>query len=208
VNNAPTILGGNTNQYLIDTTINGNHYQYGKLPGGINASYVPFLIPHIEIGSLFGTELLLRLLPSSQINTSIGSVSYYGVGLRHSISQYFPLPLLDISAQLMYQHLAAGDVLTMNAWNLALLASIDLPIITVYGGVQLEQADMQVNYTFDQAPLPVTPVSLDLSSAQNARFTLGATVKLLLFYINAQYTAAPISTFGVGVGVRFPPSIF
>jgi hypothetical protein len=107
----------------------------------------------------------------------------------------------------MYQHLAAGDMLTMDAWDLAALASLDLPVITIYGGVQLEQASMHLHYTFNEPDLPVETVDLGLQSTHNARFTLGATMKLLILYINAQYTAAPVSTFGAGVGVRIPPSI-
>ena len=66
--NVPTVRGpsGQANQFLIDTTINGKHYQYGQLPGGIGASYIPFLVPHIEIGSVAGTELLIRFMPSNK----------------------------------------------------------------------------------------------------------------------------------------------
>jgi hypothetical protein len=114
---------------------------------------------------------------------------------------------IDVSAQIMYQHLAAGDILTMNAWNLAALASLDLPVIALYGSVQLEQASMDLHYTFNEPGLHMEQVDLGLQSTHNARFTLGATLKLLILYINAQYTAAPVSTFGAGVGVRIPPSI-
>lgn len=203
----PTVLGGTSNTYLIDTTLGGQPYRYGKLPDGINANFVPLIIPHIEIGSVLGTELLLRFLPASETNTSIGKINFYGVGLRHSISQYIPLLPVDISAQVMYQHLGAGDLLTMDAWNIAALASIDLPIITLYGGVQLEQASMDVHYTFNEPGLPMETVDLGLQSTHNARFTLGATLKFLILYINAQFTVAPVSTFGAGVGIRIPPSI-
>lgn len=205
----PTILGGDAGgAYLIDTIINNQHYQFGQLPPGINQSYIPLVVPHIEIGSFFNTELLLRGIPSVATNTKLGSIGFYGIGLRHSLSAYVPLLPVDVSVMVMYQHLNVGDAATLTAWNLAALVSRDLPLITVYAGVQLEQARLHLQYTFTDAALPLQPVDLIFNSSNNMRVTVGATIKLLILFINGQITIAPIKTIGLGVGLRIPPSLF
>lgn len=59
------------------------------LYGGANLNTVIAAIPQFEIGSLFGTELLVRFIPSVRIDEVIGDFGFWGIGLKHSISQYF-----------------------------------------------------------------------------------------------------------------------
>ena len=207
--NVPTVLGGAAdNMFLIDTTINGQLYQYGELPPGIDANYVPLVVPHVEIGSYMNTELLLRGAPPLETNSSIGKISFYGIGLRHELSSYFPALLVHVSVMVMYQHLGAGSLLAVDALNGAVLASINLPMVTLYGGLQAERARLHVHYEFQQPDFEGETVDLTAQSTNNFRATVGATVKLLLLYINGQITFAPVSTVGLGIGLRIPPSIF
>ena len=46
-------------------------------------------VPQIEIGSLFGTELMLRYIPKLNYGEKIGDFGFWGFALKHSISQYF-----------------------------------------------------------------------------------------------------------------------
>ena len=46
-------------------------------------------VPQLEIGSLYGTELLLRFIPPLDYGEYIGKFYFYGIGIKHSISQYF-----------------------------------------------------------------------------------------------------------------------
>lgn len=202
--NVPTILGGQTTAYLIDTVLDGQQYQI-PLPPGIDQKFIPLVVPHIEIGTFLNTEVILRGIPSIQTNSKIGSVSFYGLGLRHSLSNYVPFSPIDVSVQIMYQHLGAGDVASMNAWNAAALASFSLPGITVYGGLQAEKAAVSLHYTVND-PSIAQPVNLTFNSTNNMRVTIGATLKLWLLYINAQGTFAQYPTAGVGVGLNIPPT--
>ncbi len=206
--NVPTVLGGPADGiYLIDTVINGQPEQYGSVPGGINSSFVPLFVPHIEIGSLFNTELILRGIPPVTTNSSVGSLSFYGIGLRHSLSDWIPIIPLNLSVQAMYQHMGLGDVVSVNAYNIAAVVSFDLPTITLYGGLQYEGAKANLHYTFADSTLPMQAVDMDFLSPQNYRITAGATLKLWLVHVNAQATIAPIPTLGLGVGVEFPPTV-
>ena len=59
------------------------------LPNGGNLNNIFVGVPQLEIGSLFGTELLIRFIPKIDMGTYIGEFSFWGLGLKHSISQYF-----------------------------------------------------------------------------------------------------------------------
>ena len=87
------------------------------LYGGADLSTVFASIPQIEIGSLYGTELLLRFIPPVNLGQTIGDFAFWGVGLKHSISQYFykeqfndknyfelkEIQPFDLAAQFVYQ---------------------------------------------------------------------------------------------------------
>ncbi|MFA7626701.1 MAG: DUF6588 family protein [Candidatus Kapaibacterium sp.] len=60
-----------------------------KLYGGNNLNMVVAAIPQFEIGSLYGTELLVRVIPPVNLGETIGDFAFWGLGLKHSISQYF-----------------------------------------------------------------------------------------------------------------------
>jgi hypothetical protein len=206
--NVPTILGDNASGiYLIDTVINGQLQQFGSVPGGIGTGVVPLLVPHVEIGSLLGTELILRGIPLLTTNSKIGTLSFYGVGLRHSLGSWIPLLPIDISVQAMYQHLGLGSFVTINAYNAAAVVSFDLPAWTLYGGVQIEGANANVHYSFGDTTLPMQAVDLNFLSPKNYRITAGMTMKLWLIHINAQATIAPMPTIGLGVGIEIPPTV-
>ncbi len=59
------------------------------LPQGANMNTLFAIIPQLEIGSLYGTELLLRFIPPVYLGENIGDFAFWGIGLKHSISQYF-----------------------------------------------------------------------------------------------------------------------
>jgi hypothetical protein len=76
---------------------------YFTLPPGGDYSSIFAGVPQIEIGSLYGTELLIRFIPPIKMSEEIGKFSFYGFGLKHSISQYFDDPEFDMAVQGVYQ---------------------------------------------------------------------------------------------------------
>ena len=60
-----------------------------SLPKGANMNTFVAAIPQFEIGSLWGTEALIRFIPPIDMGENIGDFSFWGIGLKHSISQYF-----------------------------------------------------------------------------------------------------------------------
>ncbi len=73
------------------------------LPTGGNINSVYAAIPQLEIGSFYGTELLLRFIPPIEIDKNVGTFTFWGVGVKHSISQYFEKTPFDAAIQFVYQ---------------------------------------------------------------------------------------------------------
>ncbi len=73
------------------------------LPQGLNIGTIVAGMPQIEIGSFFGTELTLRYIPRIDLGKNIGKFTFWGIGLRHSLSQYIPNPFIDLAIQVAYQ---------------------------------------------------------------------------------------------------------
>lgn len=80
----------------------GQFPEYFTLPKGGNINTILAGIPQFEIGSLYGTELLLRFIPPVYMGENIGNFAFWGLGLKHSLSQYFESPI-DIAFQTVYQ---------------------------------------------------------------------------------------------------------
>ena len=60
-----------------------------SLPKGADLSTFVAAIPQFEIGSLWGTEALIRFIPPIDMGENIGKFAFWGFGLKHSLSQYF-----------------------------------------------------------------------------------------------------------------------
>ncbi len=80
----------------------GQFPEYFSLPKGGNINSIIAGVPQFEIGSLYGTELLLRFIPPVYMGENIGNFAFWGLGLKHSLSQYFESPI-DIAFQTVYQ---------------------------------------------------------------------------------------------------------
>jgi len=159
---ASTILGPDTVHLRLDNDVLRGlvrqHPIYGFLPqemqdtllsimGGIPSFYTLSAggdlntiiagVPQFEIGSLYGTEMLLRFVPPTDLGEYIGKFAFWGVGLKHSISQYF------YDDSIVYQNLLHRNE----------PPPFDLAVQFVYQGTYLEnkvgltQSDLKANAT-------------------------------------------------------------
>lgn len=127
------------------------------LPPGSNINTVAAAIPQVEIGAVLGTELLVRFIPPVRLSETIGDFSFWGVGLKHSISQYINDPWLDIAAQVVYQGTtlentvgATNAKLTSKAtfWNGNIHASKRFGAFTAFSGFSVENVDISADYVY------------------------------------------------------------
>lgn len=248
---APTIAGVKTagpELHMVET-INGYTIPIVdfECPAGTGVGVVPSPMLQAGIGMPLGTELKIRYAPNTPIQE--GSVQLFGGGLVHSISQYIkPLKILpvNISAFGGYSKLSASIPITVkpdnydyyvtysaedfvdqyinldvSAWNLSLLGSIDLPLVTGYAGIgygstvtiidiegniPIPTIDLDISttepiYTDDAVLDDITEVSIENFSG--LRLNVGGRLKLGVLTLHADYTRALYNVFTAGIGISF-----
>ncbi len=132
------------------------------LPKGAGLNVMVFGVPQLEIGSYFGTEFLIRYIPKINYGQTIGDFGFFGVGLKHSISQYFfdfdQERTFDLAIQFAYQSSSMENV--FGETNAKMVSSADIFNINIqtskniegwfdlYGGLSLEQIDISADLTY------------------------------------------------------------
>lgn len=128
------------------------------LYGGADLSTIAAGIPQLEIGALWGTELLLRYIPPMDLGSTIGDFTFYGVGIKHSISQYFNDPGFNMAVQVVYQGTGLKNKIgitqadlnahaTMYNFNIEASKSIK-DWFDIYTGCSYETININSTYSF------------------------------------------------------------
>lgn len=164
---APTIAGENKDGPTLEYIL--SHPTYGdipiasfKTPPGSNWGAIPLPMIQAGLGLPLGTDVTVRFIPKMTIPVIDTKVSMLGVGVKHSILQYFPgekLIPIDLTLQGGYTKLkvsvpidlqpgdytnfitySASDFedqevnMEVTAYSINLLISKKLPVVTFYGG--------------------------------------------------------------------------
>ena len=133
-------------------------------PNGTGFERLPLPMAQISIGLIKGTDVSIRYIPQVRIG-EYGRIGLYGVGGRHSISQWIPvlkkLKFINIAVQGGYTKVSTSIPMDMDpiaevepanapnwetnsdqflnvdisGWTLNLIASQSIPLITVYEGI-------------------------------------------------------------------------
>lgn len=146
---------------VIYNTLNGLPGSF-TLPKGSGMNTMQFAVPQIEIGSYMGTEILLRFIPKINYGETIGDFGFFGIGIKHSISQYFfdfdQERTFDLAVQFAYQNSTLENVFgetsaslksNANIMNFNLQASKNIKdIVDVYTGISFEQIDISADFVY------------------------------------------------------------
>lgn len=146
-----------------------------SLPAGADISAILALVPQVEIGALYGTELLLRFIPPITLDTNIGRFSFFGAGLRHNVSRYLTRQV-DLTLLVGFQHMSlTNNVGVTNArleangstFSSAIRAGKRFGPLSLYGGAGLQLSEIAITYRYTlprqiQAQLQlITPIDLN-----------------------------------------------
>lgn len=186
-------------------------------PSGIGLDFFGLPMPQVSVGLPMKTEVLLRMLPEMETTKEIGKVSFIGIGVKHDVSQYIPVPMfpVDISAQFVWQQLKIGDIIESTHTNFNVEASKKLGLgfsITPYVGLGMESSDLNVSYAvsgstepdFDgdgRGDLEGQQIDLDLNGDNSFRATAGVRLGLTFLTINADYSLGAYQTASLGLGL-------
>lgn len=147
-----------------------------QLPAGLDMTKFFAAIPQIEIGSLFGTEALVRFIPPIDMGKNIGKFAFWGLGLKHSISQYFT----DYSRNADYSIDEYDSLRSLGETPLDMAAQL------VYQGTSLVNKVGVTNAELD-ATATMVDFNLQFSKKLNKYFELYGGYSLETIFINAHY---------------------
>ena len=173
---------------------------YAFQNGQIQGNFAPVAVPHLEIGSFLGTKLKFRYF-AYDLGESVGDMKLLGYGLQHSINRYFPLLPVSISASLFLQSFDVGDILSAKTTSIGVQASKSFTMLTLYGGVSMDNTSMDVDYTYEGEDMS-EDISLSLKSSGNIRMTVGASLRLGILNLNGDYNIGSQNTATLGVGFQ------
>jgi len=125
--------------------------------GGFEAlsdlSFLPLAAPQLSLGTVFGTRVTFRYLPSITLDEELGKFKYFGFGIQHNPGVLLPAPLpFDVGVGFFTQTLEIGTLFKAKTTAFGLNASKKLglgPIsITPYAGFMLEKSNIDITYDF------------------------------------------------------------
>jgi hypothetical protein len=176
--------------------------QYAGSDGIINASLFPAFVPQLKVGSVIGTEGIVRFMTLPEIDDVVPKTTLFAIGGRHSISQYLPTLPLDLAAGVYYSKFTAEDLLDYSGVAVGAQASKAWELFTLYGGLQWENSTMNINYITGDPTSPSTVVDVDLEGANSFRFTVGGGLSLGLFklFVDANFGSVTVFSGGIGIG--------
>lgn len=237
----PTLFGEGKEQELnfaFSENILGNDVDYtGTLsfPGGMKDELpmgtIPAPIIQASLGIVFDTDLLVRFVPTMELEGSTFSLT--GFGLKHNIMQYFgPLDKLPLNISVLaalskasfaydlsnstFGGNSSNRKMTFEAdtFTVQALASVDLPVISLFGGLGYNTGDSQFDVSGDfridyqVQGLPTVfrvledPISI-ASEANGMMGIIGARLNLLFVKIFTNYTIQEYNTLTAGISFNF-----
>jgi hypothetical protein len=202
-----TFVGGQGSYYIGP----GGFLAY---PGGFNVSNLPAAGLQIA-GSFYSTELMLRFFPNSQFSDV--EAGLWGIGLKHSISQWIPTSPVDFAVQILYNNLSfeyvgddIDDYVKTDSKNFAINAHASKTfesMFVVYGGLQYESSNMDMTYYF-RDPNELYPQIANSNQSTTVegdnvfRFTAGGAIKVLPVVFNLDFNVTSMFTIAGGISLQ------
>lgn len=173
-----------------------------------DTTFLPYAAPQLNVGTVLGTRAVFRYVPEISITEDIGKFSWFGWGVQHNPAVFFPTPLpVDVSISFAKQTVKLGDILEANTTAYGLNVSKKLGVgpisITPYAGFLIEKSKFHFKYDFilDEG-MPweqKIPIDFTMEGENQSRITVGVSLKLLMFNINADYNMGNYNSVTVGV---------
>ena len=252
---APTVSGPNTAGPAMSYKANGVTLASFNAPAGTAWRYIPVPTLQVGIGLPFGTELKGRFIPKLTIKDGdislwgiglLHSVMQYIPGnklLPFDVSLFagytklngnVPLglkPDLAVAQNYTTPYSAATSFndqnlnINISALNISAIASLNLPVITFYGGIGYCKTNTILKFSGNfPTPVLVTPAlpaipyaeynntgvktgkdfpKMDIENFSGMRANIGFRIKLAVITIHADYTRAQYNVISTGLGISF-----
>lgn len=172
-----------------------------EAPSSLKIKSIPFAVPQITVGA-FGTDVTVRYVPSVGLG-KYGSVSTFGISIRHSLSQYINKAPFDATVQFAYQTLNVNDSKDNSLVHTGSIAaniqfSKELSVFTIYTGLQYEKTGADFNFNYSGYN-----VNYHTENQNRIRGTFGLNIKLGPVNLNGDYSVGKNSSISTGFGLAF-----
>ena len=199
----PTVVGDGS-----AVTVPGTGGAAFSFPGGLDLNSFGLVVPQLRLSSIAGTEAVVRWIAYESGDADIGKVDLFGIGGRHSISQYMgPSPVVDLAVGLLWQTFnvgendRGGDFVQTDALSIQLQASKRAPVgfmtFEPYATFAWEKLSADLSYDDTNGD----PVEVSLDGENDVRFTVGAGFNFVAGQIWADYSFANTSNFSFGLAL-------
>jgi hypothetical protein len=199
----PTVVGSGD-----AVIVSGSGGATFAFPGGLDLNSFGLIVPQLRVSSLMGTEAVVRWVSYDAGDADIGDISLFGIGGRHSLSQYMgEAPMLDLAVGALWQTFSVGendfgnDFVDSDALSIQLQASKRAPVgflvFEPYAGVAWEQVNVDLEYDDANG----NPVSVSLEGENEVRFTVGAGLNFSAGHVWADYSFANTNNFSFGLAL-------
>jgi Family of unknown function (DUF6588) len=204
---APTVVGPG-DAYLVTGT-GGAQFAF---PGGLNLHSFGMVVPQLRVSSLTGTEAVVRWVAYENGDSDLGKISLFGIGGRHSISQYLgETAPVDLAVGFLWQTFKVGknasdsDFVSTDALVVQLQASKRAPVgfLTLEPYAAASYQKLSVDLAYEDAN--GVPVAVSVDGQNDLAFTLGAGLNFVAGHIWADYTFANTSNFSFGLALGNTP---
>lgn len=202
-NHVPTVVGDGA-----AVTVPGQGGSQFSYPGGLDLNSFGLVVPQLRIGAIMGTEALVRWIAFDQSDSDVGKIDLFGIGGRHSLSQYMgEKPMLDLAVAAMWQRVTVGDngqggdFVNTKAMSISLQASKRAPVgfltFEPYAGVAWESFDADISYEDTNGDLQ----NVSVDGGNDMRFTIGAGFNFVIGHLWADYNFADTNNFSFGLAL-------
>lgn len=213
---APTVVG--SGRALIVPGDGGTAFAF---PGGFDLHSFALAAPQLRVGAVFGTEAILRYFAfdaggsedsgdsgdSESSDSGIGKISLFGIGLKHSVSQYMPTLLpVSLSVGFFWQSFSLGEnqsgdkLLSSHAFSVGVQASKKMvKFLEPYAGVSYDTHSMNVSYE-SKATDSTKSIDIDFEKDSSLHLTLGLMLEFPVVKGFAEYNVAGQNSFAFGLG--------
>ncbi len=174
-------------------------------------SYLPYGAAQLNLGTIYGTEAMIRFIPAVEVDTEIGSVGMYGIGLLHNPQAYISSELpVEISLGFMYQNFYTdnnGDITAFSA-GLNVRKSFEFGWLTIdpFAKYLIESAsfNLKEETTLEKNYRSETfEISLSTEGANSSRFGLGTMFRVGFVDLTFSYNFAKYNSMVGGISFNF-----
>lgn len=207
VKNAPTVFG-NTKAPYADIYVNEAKVNSQQLIGGVaNTKFVPLFVPQLGIGSIYGTDVVVRYFPTLSLG-NYGRIGFTGFAIRHNFSSYIPKMPFDIALQGGYQNFNVekedgSKIINANATFINLQLNKNIAMFSIYGAAQLENFSIDASYIYTNPYVGEIPVNFEQKETGNFRGIVGASFHLFPVVVNTDLNFGKRFIFTAGIGAGF-----